>query len=81
MLPFLMPKKTVSVIQQKKMSEGGEMKEEISEPKEELVYAAEDVLSAIAMKDATALAMALKSAFEILDASPHVEGEHLEESE
>jgi hypothetical protein len=81
MLPFLMPKKTVSVIQQKKMSEGGEMKEEMSEPKEELVYAAEDVLSAIAMKDAKALAMALKSAFEILDASPHVEGEHLEEAE
>lgn len=38
--------------------------------------AAEDVLAAFAENDPKALAAALKSFFQVVDAKPHVEGEH-----
>ncbi len=44
-----------------------------------VVAAAEDVMAAIQRQDAKALARALRAAFEICDAMPHVEGEHVEE--
>lgn len=81
--PFLQPKKTASIIMQKKMKAGGEVEanDDMGEIDPNLVMAAEDVLSAIAMKDANALASALYAAFEVCDAGPHEEGEHLEEKE
>jgi hypothetical protein len=39
---------------------------------------AQDLLSAIQANDVKGIADALKAAFEIADASPHVEGEHIE---
>lgn len=39
--------------------------------------AAEDILKAIESKDSKALASAIKAAFEICDAEPHEEGEHI----
>jgi hypothetical protein len=43
--------------------------------------AAQDVLDAIKAGDVARLASAIRSAFEIMDASPHVEGEHINEEE
>ena len=46
---------------------------------EELKVAAEEILSAIEEKDAEALSESLHAFFEICDAQPHEEGEHVEE--
>lgn len=46
-----------------------------------LVSAAEDMISAMHMKDAKALADAMKAAFEIMESMPHEEGEHIAEEE
>lgn len=72
MLPFLKARKSPGVIAA--TYEGDKVETDYS--KEGLVIAAEDILSAIAMKDAERLADAIKSAFEICDASPHLEGPH-----
>lgn len=42
-----------------------------------LESAAEDLMHAVASKDVKAIAAALKAAFEICDAQPHEEGEHI----
>lgn len=42
-----------------------------------LESAAEDLISAIHSKDVKAVCSALKAAFEICDAQPHEEGEHI----
>lgn len=52
-----------------------EQKEDLSDIEE----CAQDMISAIKASDSKALAKAIKAAFEILDAQPHVEGEHIEE--
>jgi hypothetical protein len=44
-----------------------------------LEVAAHDALDAIKRSDAKALAEALKAAFELCDAEPHEEGEHIDE--
>lgn len=44
-----------------------------------LLAAAEDLLDAIKKDDKNQVAVALRAAFEILDAEPHVEGEHVSE--
>lgn len=76
------PRKAAGVIITKKLSDGGMVDEhEEGEEVESLVVASEDLLSAIAMKDAKAVAAALKAAFEICDAYPHVEGEHVSPEE
>jgi hypothetical protein len=41
--------------------------------------AAEDLLAAIESKDAKALALAIRAAFEICDSEPHDEGSHTNE--
>jgi hypothetical protein len=77
MLPFLQPKKQASVIiAARKKDESTETIGEEGEHPPGLMAAAEDVLSAVANKDATALAGALKAAFECCDAQPHEEGPH-----
>lgn len=43
-----------------------------------LESAAEDLCHAIEKKDYKAIAQALRAAFEMLDAEPHEEGEHIE---
>ena len=46
-----------------------------------LIAAAQDIMRAINMKDYKHLALALRSAFQILDSEPHDEGPHLNEEE
>jgi hypothetical protein len=58
-----------------------ESEPEKPEEYDELEGIAEDILRAINMKDAKSLAEALRDAFEVIDAAPHVEGEHINESE
>jgi hypothetical protein len=43
--------------------------------------AADDLISAVHMKDSKAVADALKAAFEICDSMPHEEGQHLDMDE
>lgn len=77
MLPFLDKKKIASIVMlRRKPGEGLEPVKEEGEPAPELMQAAEDLLSAIAMKNAKGVASALEAAFAICDSMPHVEGEH-----
>ena len=74
MMPWLAPrKKNVTVMDAN--PEGKLMGEADAVPEEHIV-AAEDFLSAVAMKDAKAVARAMKAAFDLFDAAPHVEGPH-----
>lgn len=85
MLPFLEPKKITSVIIARRgkpdleASPEVDMSEDSMDPG--LKEAAEDVMRAFETKSVTDLAKALKSVFEICDASPHEEGEHINEEE
>lgn len=86
MLPFLEPKKTVSVIMSRRgKSPDVEVNPEVEAPDSEidsnLKAAAEDMLRALESKSVIDLAKSLKAAFEICDASPHAEGEHTNEEE
>lgn len=62
MLPFLMRRNLSPTVMVNATPEG-EMEPEVSN--EAMISAAEDILSAIAAKDATGLASALSAAFEI----------------
>lgn len=69
MLPFLKPKKMGSVVGVVTKADGevkstGEEGEDVG-----MVAAAEDILSAIALKDAPALALALRSAYELCESN------------
>lgn len=68
-LPFLQEKK------QDTFSVGGSVTMDQVDPG--LIAAAYDLLKALESKDTKALAMALKNAFELCDAQPHKEGEHI----
>jgi hypothetical protein len=80
MLPFLKTKRQDSGIATvyRAPDEGKEQKENDSQG---LEVAATDLHSAIESKDIKGIAEALKAAFLILDAMPHEEGEHTNESE
>jgi hypothetical protein len=82
MLPFLNPKSmpTVMIAARKPSGEIKDLHEE-GEHDPGFMAAAEDLISAIHAKDAKGVAEALKSAFELSDAMPHVEGEHINEDE
>lgn len=73
MLPFLKPKKQAGVVSVVTKTDT-ETKPDHSN--EMLTGLAEDLLSAIAMKDAAAVAEAVQAMFYACDAEPHVEGEH-----
>ncbi len=73
MLPFLKPKKSSGVVGVVTKTDSGL---EPDHSDEMTVALAEDLLSAIAMKDAKAVADSLTALFLSLDSKPHVEGEH-----
>lgn len=76
MLPFLAPKKVAGVIIAKAKPAGGlEPKHEEGEHDPALMSAAEDLLRAVAMKDAEAVCDAMKSMFDILDSDEPKEDE------
>ena len=70
MLPFLQPKKQAGVIIAKRVGEKTEPLNEEGEHDPGLMAAAEDLISAVHSKDSTAVAGALKAAFECCEACP-----------
>lgn len=85
MLPMFNNKKNsiAGTIIQNRKPDGGFEQEDSSQDNDSagLESAAQDIMNAIKAGDVKALASAIQSAFEICDAAPHVEGEHLEETE
>jgi hypothetical protein len=85
MLPWLEPKKAVSIIIARHNKPDVEAKSEVdasSSIHPDLKEAATDLLSAVKSESIIEIAHALEAAFECLDAMPHEEGEHTnEESE
>lgn len=67
MLPFLQPRKAAGIIIAKRVGEKTEDSHEEGEFPEGLMAAAEDLLSGIAMKDAKAVASALKACIAMCD--------------
>ena len=81
-LPFLKPKNIASIILARHKPDGSVHDEGVEgEEDPALVTAAEDIIRALNEKNATGLADALRSAFQILDSEPHEEGEHENEGE
>ena len=77
MLPFLKPKRMSGVIMAT-MKPKGEVDDEgyEDEPNMGYIAAAEEIMRAMANKDAHEMAEALKAFVQMCDAEPHVEGEH-----
>jgi len=78
-LPFLLTKHRVQDAGVSQII--GPKKEESSNESDSLHLVAKEMIRAFEAKDAMKLAMALRDAFSILDAEPHVEGEHLNQEE
>lgn len=71
-MPWLAARKKPVTLLASVSPEGkGEMQGESGEPDEGLIQASEDILSAIAQKDAKALAVALQSAYTVCDTGPY----------
>lgn len=85
MLPFLEPKKTVSVIMARRGKTDVEANPEVEAPGGEIApalkEAAVDVMRALDTKSVIDLAKALQAAIAACEEAPHVEGEHLGEDE
>lgn len=84
MLPFLEPRKTVSIIVSRKNEPSLEVKHEIEASDEidpALKSCAEDLLQAIDERSVLGIASAFKSAFEICESMPHEEYDDNEEGE
>lgn len=79
MLPFMKPKNHVGVIVSTRKPDGS--KEEKPEGNHALEACAAELIRAVHAKDEKAVAEALQNSFEILESSPHVEGEHIESKE
>jgi hypothetical protein len=78
MLPFLKPqRKDAGVIVSTRLPDGGaKMDHQEGHELDGVKAAAADLIRAVHAKDESAVASALKAAFEILDSMPHDEGEH-----
>lgn len=78
MIPFMKPKMQTGIIFKERKAEGG-----ISEAQDDdsmaMEACADDMIRAIHSKDSKMLAKAMKAAFDIMEASPHEEGPHLNE--
>lgn len=78
MLPFLKERKVAGIIiSQRKPDENKEQSQDDSSNDEALRACAAELIRAVGAGDEAGVAMAIKSAFEILDAAPHVEGPHI----
>ncbi len=83
MLPFLKQKPAAALIISKRTPDdpAGKTEHAAGDEYHELEGICEDILRAIESKDAKALAMAIKDAFEVADSYPHEEGPHTDETE
>ncbi len=82
MLPFLKNKKRdagISMTYRKRDEEPNERQQDEVHPA--VMAAAEDIMRAISQNDVKHLALAIQSAFQILDSMPHEEGEHTNDDE
>ena len=80
--PFLKPRRqdaAVYVAERKPDGSRMEMKEESDDSG--LLACADDLIRAIHAKDSHKAAAAMRAAFEIMEAAPHEEGEHINEME
>jgi hypothetical protein len=79
-LPFLKPKNqgvAGLIIKMRSPDEKPQENQEDKQDKDSAIHAcAQDLISAVHAKDIKAAADALRSAFEILDSMPHIEGDH-----
>ncbi len=75
MLPFLKSKNVAGVIISQRKPDGGmeEMGPGDPAPDAGMEACAEDIMRAIASKDAKAFAVALRAAFEMMESEPHEE--------
>lgn len=73
MLPFLKPKKQAGVVSVVTKPDG---KQEPDNSNDGMVAVAEEMMSAISMKDAVALADAMKAMFQMMEMMPHEEIDH-----
>lgn len=79
MLPFLKQRRDAGlIVQTRKPDEKPSESEDMGDPVE---ACAEDLINAIHAKDVRRAAEAMRAAFEIMDAEPHVEGPHESEEE
>lgn len=81
MLPFLKNKRMSGIVMMKMKDNSPEAVKEEGEPMPDLMIAAEDLLSAIAMKDTKKVADALEAAFHICNSMPEQEENFDEVSE
>lgn len=84
MLPFLKNKNhSVAgiIMKTRPADEPSEQDSETPSDDAGLEACASDLISAMQAGDAKRAAAAIRAAFEICDSQPHVEGEHLDESE
>jgi hypothetical protein len=80
MLPFLKPKASaVGGVMNVLRKPDGETEMEDTGDDTGLEACAEDLIRGVTAKDTSLIVDALRSAFQILDAEPHEEGEHLDE--
>jgi hypothetical protein len=79
LLPFLKKRQegysSGVIVKQRQPDEVEDKKDEMSESH---MAFAKDLLQAIESKDVKGIAEALNNAFQIMDAEPHVEGDHIE---
>lgn len=83
MLPFLKRKNDAGIagviVKHRQPDEKSEENQEDNEDKDAAIHAcAQDLISAVHAHDIKGAAEAIRSAFEILDEMPHIEGEHVE---
>lgn len=83
MLPFMEPKKIVTIIAARRNKPGVQINPEVEAPGSSmdpgLKEAAIDLLRGIEAKSPMDIAKALKAAFELCDSMPHEEGPHMNE--
>jgi hypothetical protein len=85
-LPFLRKKQVAGLIMAKRNPDGsktetGNEQDNQDDSGSSMHSAASDLIKAIESKDISAVAAALKAAFQIADSEPHDEGEHLNEEQ
>jgi len=78
--PFIKKKQQTGLIIQQLRKPDPETEDQ-SEGESGIRTCASDLLKAVEAKSIDGIAEALKSAFEILDSQPHVEGDHLDEDD
>lgn len=81
MLPFLKNRRQTGIIISHNTPNGIQESHSEDDEKAGLHSASEDLIRAVHEKNVQGVSAAIEAAFDILDAMPHVEGEHVSPSE